>query len=59
MGGRHKNVEDPSTRGRDIRKTKYDPLGFFLTPFSSASENHVEDLSGGGGKFQTLFGKDR
>ena len=30
MGGRHQNVEDPSTWGRDISKTKFDLLGFFL-----------------------------
>ena len=29
MGGRHHNFEDPSTWGRDIRKTKFDPLGLF------------------------------
>jgi hypothetical protein len=30
MGDRHKNFEGSSTGGRDIRKTKFDPLGFFL-----------------------------
>jgi hypothetical protein len=34
MGDRHKNFEDPSTwsLGRDIRKTKFDLLGFFEHP---------------------------
>ena len=29
MGDRHKNFEDPITRTRDMRKTKFDLLGFF------------------------------
>ena len=29
MGGRHQNYEDPITWARDIRKTKFDLLGFF------------------------------
>jgi hypothetical protein len=30
MGDRHKNFEDPITETRDIRKTKFDLLGFFV-----------------------------
>ena len=30
MGGRHKNFKDQMIWNRDIRITKYDPLGFFL-----------------------------
>ena len=30
MGGRHKIFEDPMPKTQDIRKTKYNPLGFFL-----------------------------
>ena len=29
MGDRHKNYEDPITWTRDIRKTKFNLLGFF------------------------------
>jgi hypothetical protein len=29
MGGRHQKFEDPSTGAQDIRKTKFDQLGFF------------------------------
>ena len=29
MGDRHQNFEDPSTGAQDIRKTKFDLLGFF------------------------------
>jgi hypothetical protein len=28
IGDGHKNVDDPITRARDIRKTKFDLLGF-------------------------------
>ena len=33
VGGRHQHFEDPITWTRDIRKTKFDPLGVFLSPF--------------------------
>jgi hypothetical protein len=35
MGEGNKNVEDPCTWGRDIRKTKFYLLDFFLTPFNT------------------------
>jgi hypothetical protein len=31
-GDRHKNFEDPITSTQDIRKTKFDLLGFFYHP---------------------------
>jgi hypothetical protein len=34
MGGRNKNVKDPMLWSKDIRKTKYDLLGFFGPTFS-------------------------
>jgi hypothetical protein len=33
MGGKHQHFEDPITWTRDIRKTTFDLLGFFSTPF--------------------------
>jgi hypothetical protein len=40
MGDRHKNFEDPGTWARDIRKTKFDLLGFFGPPFIYPSQNN-------------------
>ena len=46
MGGRHQNFEDPSTLGRDIRKTKFDLLGFFGATLYVSNIAHVsEELS--------------
>jgi hypothetical protein len=39
MGDRHKNYEDPITWTRDIRKTKFDLLGFSESPFSQVSRS--------------------
>jgi hypothetical protein len=34
MGDRHKNFEDPINWTRDIRRIKFDLLGFFGPPFN-------------------------
>jgi hypothetical protein len=40
MGGRHPNFEDLITWTRDIRKTKFDMLGFFTMQYISCTVTH-------------------
>ena len=44
MGGRHQHFEDPITWTQDMRKTKFDPLGFFgatLYINGKDTKNHI------------------